>query len=495
MIKSGLIAGGRSPMFPYLILLLRRVLLTRSPKILVAIPFLLVPTILFCQQSDVNTPTDPQTMQLLLERISQLEASQKQMSERLAQLEKAQPAGDPKPDARNEKLAVDQTGRTTEAAASLSPQASSAKAISSFSNAISSDSKQSVVADPERQDEMNEHMDVSKTLLNIRGFGDFGLYGGTQNGQTTSFSIGQINLFITSNLSERFKFLTELVFEVQQDNTFQAVPERVLLEYSQNDYFKLAAGRYHTAIGYYNTAYHHAAWFQTATQRPYVFEYEDEGGILPIHIVGLEASGQIPSGKLGLNYVAQVGNGRSSDPLVEPVQNYVDDNSRKSVNVALFARPDSIPGLQVGFSAYHDVLSTITSPRIDETIMDAYAVMIRSKFEWLNEALMIRHAPRGQHVFDTPAFYSQISERFGMYRPYLRYQYINASSQEPVFPQVGLRTGPSVGIRFDPTASVALKLQYDHTLLRRQPGIDGQTCPQLQMCAPNAVGMQVDFKF
>jgi len=263
-------------MFPYLILLLRRVLLTRSPKILVASSFLLVPTILFCQQSDVSTPTDPQTMQLLLERISQLEASQKQMSERLAQLEKAQPAGDPKPDARNEKLAVDQTGRTTEAAASLSPQASSAKAISSFSNAISSDSKQSVVADPERQDEMNEHMDVSKTLLNIRGFGDFGLYGGTQNGQTTSFSIGQINLFITSNLSERFKFLTELVFEVQQDNTFQAVPERVLLEYSQNDYFKLAAGRYHTAIGYYNTAYHHAAWFQTATQRPYVFEYEDE---------------------------------------------------------------------------------------------------------------------------------------------------------------------------------------------------------------------------
>jgi len=338
-------------------------------------------------------------------------------------------------------------------------------------------------------------MDVSKTLLNIRGFGDFGLYGGTQNGQTASFSIGQINLFITSNLSERFKFLTELVFEVQQNNTFQAVPERVLLEWSLNDYFKLAAGRYHTAIGYYNTAYHHATWFQTATERPYIFEYEDEGGILPIHIVGLEASGQIPSGKLGLNYVAQVGNGRSRDPLVEPVQNYVDDNSRKSVNVALFARPDSIPGLQVGFSAYHDVLSTSTSSRIDETIMDASAVMIRPKFEWLNEALMIRHAPTGQHVFETPAFYSQISKRFGMYRPYLRYQYINASSEEPVFPQVGLRTGPSVGIRFDPTASVALKLQYDHTLLRRQSGIDGQTCPQLQMCAPDAVGMQVDFKF
>jgi hypothetical protein len=491
MIKSGLIAGGRSPMFPSLVFLLRRVLLTRSPKILVAIPFLLFPTILFCQQSDVSTPTDPQTIQLLLERISQLEASQKQMSERLAQLEKAQPSGDAKGNARSEVMAVDETGRSSGPSPSPSSQAAS-------SNAVSTGSQKSAVGDPEQQDEMNEqdHMDVSKTLLNIRGFGDFGLYGGTQNGQTTSFSIGQINLFITSNLSERFKFLTELVFEVQQNNAFQAVPERVLLEYSQNDYFKLAAGRYHTAIGYYNTAYHHATWFQTATERPYIFEYEDEGGILPIHIVGLEASGQIPSGKLGLNYVAQVGNGRSFDPLEEPVQNYVDDNSRKAVNVALFARPDRIPGLQVGFSAYHDVLSTITSPKIDETIMDAYAVMLRPRFEWLNEALMIRHAPTGQHVFDTPAFYSQISERFGIYRPYLRYQYVNASSQEPVFSQAGLRTGPSVGIRFDPTASIALKLQYDHTVLRRQrPEIDGKTCPQLQMCAPDAVAMQVDFKF
>ena len=477
-------------MIPHLFLLLRNVLLRRSPNVLAVILFLLVPTILFCQQSDVSTPTDPQTIRLLLERISQLEASQKQMSERLAQLEKAQSAGDAKGDVKSEVVAVDQIGPSSAVIAPPVPQATSAVAVSSSSN-------QSAVGDPEQQDGTNEqeHMDVSKTLLNIRGFGDFGLYGGTQNGQTASFSIGQINLFITSNLSERFKFLTELVFEVQQDNTFQAVPERVLLEWSLNDYFKLAAGRYHTAIGYYNTAYHHATWFQTATERPYIFEYEDEGGILPIHIVGLEASGQIPSGKLGLNYVAQVGNGRSRDPLVEPVQNYVDDNSRKSVNVALFARPDSIPGLQVGFSAYHDVLSTSTSSRIDETIMDASAVMIRPKFEWLNEALMIRHAPTGQHVFETPAFYSQISKRFGMYRPYLRYQYINASSEEPVFPQVGLRTGPSVGIRFDPTASVALKLQYDHTLLRRQSGIDGQTCPQLQMCAPDAVGMQVDFKF
>ena len=88
-----------------------------------------------------------------------------------------------------------------------------------------------------------------------------------------------------------------------------------------------------------------------------------------------------------------------------------------------------------------------------------------------------------------------ISQRFGSYRPYFGYQYINASSQERVFPQVGLRAGPSVGIRFDATESVALKLQYDYTALRRTGTIDGKSCVQLSMCAPSAVAMQVDFKF
>jgi hypothetical protein len=450
-----------------------------------SLSFLLLTTSLFSQQSDTLTNADRQTLQSLLDRIASLEASDKQLRERVAQLEGA-PAG-----------ATAHTGGSTATQAGASSRLPAASVLSAAPKSEPTRPEPSPLAQSEQQETATdtEHLDVSKTSLNIRGFGDFGLYGGNQKGQTTSFSIGQTDLFITSNLSERFKFLTELVFEVHQDNAFRAVLERVLLDYSLNDYFNLSVGRYHTAIGYYNTAYHNATWFQTATERPYIFEYEDEGGILPIHMVGLEASGQIPSGRWGLHYVAEVGNGLASDPLAEPVQNYVDENGHKAVNIAVFARPDAIPGLQLGFSAYKDVISLPSSPKINETITDAYAVLTRPRFEWLNEALMIRHASAGEHVYETPAFYSQISERFGLYRPYFRYQYVNASSQEPLFPQVGLRTGPSVGIRFDPTGSVALKLQYDYTVLRRQQAIDGKSCPQLSMCAPSAVGMQIDFKF
>lgn len=333
---------------------------------------------------------------------------------------------------------------------------------------------------------MNERMDVSKTLLRIRGFGDVSLHGDTHQGDTTSFSLGQLDLFVTSDVSDKFRFLSEIVFEGGPDNiygstagelnSFSVDVERYLLQYSHNDYFNISAGRGHTAIGYYNTAYHHSTWLQTTTGRPFLFEFEDRGGILPVHMVGVSASGLIPSGSLGLHYVAEVGNGRASrTPLQEePVQNEIDDQNHKAFNFAVFARPEAVPGLQAGFSVYNDLLAPANSPRINETILAAHAILIRPKYEWLNEALLDRHTVSGTSVsFNTPGFYTQVSKQFGLYRPYFRYQYVNAANNEPVFPDVELQHGPSLGLRFDASESVALKFQYDYTFLRNQPNVTG----------------------
>lgn len=396
-------------------------------------------------QATAPPDDDKQIIQMLLQRIDHLEASEKELRDRVTQLEK-------------------QSGTATSISA-MPPTASQSARVEQESESL----------EPEKTD-------VSKTLLNIRGFSDFGLYGGNQKGQHTSFTLGDLNLFITSDISERFKFLTELVFEANQENGFEVDLERVLLEYDLNDYFKLSGGRFDTAIGYYNTAFHHTTWFQTTTNRPFLFQ--DEEPILPVHSVGLSATGRIPSGRLGLHYVAQVSNGQaSSSPNVAPVQNLVDENTHKAVNFALYARPDAVPGLQVGFSTYRDVLFPPNSSRIGETIMDAYAVLNRPNLEWLNEALLIRHTLASpSHVYDTPGFYSQISERFGSFRPYLRYQYVNAPRNEPVLGFIGLRTGPSVGVRYDVNESVALKLQYDYNELRQQPAV-------------STLGLQTTFTF
>jgi len=416
-------------------------------------------------QSGQTVTVDQATMQTLLQRIDQLEA-------RVRQLEAAQHPAAPV-------VAV----ADSRPAPSLEPP-------------VSGPAQASAQEHPEHESEPAEHtenerMDVSKTLLRVRGFGDVTLHGDNYHpagfqGDKTAFTLGQLNLFVTSDISDRFKFLGEIVFEAGPDNiygvtrgtanTFGVDVERYLLTYSQNEYFNLSAGRYHTAIGYYNTAYHHSTWLQTTTGRPLLFAFEDQGGILPIHNVGVEAYGRIPSGSLGLHYVAEVGNGRESRAPItdEPVQNIITDSNHKAVNFELFARPTKIPGLQVGFSAYRDLLVPVTLPvGVSETILAAHAVYSTPNFEWLNEALVVRHTPAGGHAFATPGWYSQISKRFGAYRPYFRYQYINASPNEPIFPDIGLRAGPSAGLRYDASESVALKLQYDFTSLRNQQSAQG----------------------
>jgi hypothetical protein len=416
------------------------------------------------QDAPAEANADKQTIQMLLQRIERLEA-------RVSQLEGTH-AG---------------AARTETAMAAHPPAGPAAGPATAPETAGQAAAH---TPDPEQESEHlePERMDMSKTLLRIRGFGDVDFHGADQHGSTNSFSLGQLNLFVTSDISEKFKFLGEIVFESGPDN-FYNVPggrrnefgvdiERYLVQYSYNDYFNLAFGRYHTAIGFYNTAYHHSTWFQTTTGRPQLFQFEDTGGILPIHNVGLSASGRIPSGALGLHYVAEIGNGRASrSPLTdEPVQNEVDENNYKAFNLALFARPEAIRGLQVGFSGYHDRLMPLGQPRVDETILAAHAVYMLPKFEWLNEIVLVRHAPDGtSHVFNTPGFYTQIAKRFGSYQPYFRYQYINGSDREPIFPDVGRMEGPSFGMRYDASESVALKLQYDYNIARHMQSYNGLT--------------------
>ena len=402
---------------------------------------LLSAPVLCAQQPAGSQGLDPQATQALLQRVDQLEARLKDVEAALA---KAQAAN---------------TGQTQPQAPAQPPATPAPENPS----------------EPAAAHSEGESMDLNKTLLRIRGFGDVDLHGSNQKHSTTSFALGQVNLFITSDLSDKFKVLSEVVFEAGQDNVFGVDIERFLLTYSFNDYFNLAVGRYHTSIGYYNTAYHHSTWLQTATGRPFLYLFEDQGGILPIHNVGANLYGKIPSGPLGLHYIVEVGNGRATDsPQSEPVQNVLDENNHKATNFAVFARPERVPGLETGFSAYRDLLTPQNSPKVEETILASYFVYNRRNIQWLNEALLVREDIQGTtRVYNIPGFYTQFSRRFSSLTPYFRYQYINAPLNGPVFyTNVGLQYGPSVGIRYDMSDFVAWKLQYDHSALKSGQSFD-----------------------
>jgi hypothetical protein len=324
--------------------------------------------------------------------------------------------------------------------------------------------------------------DTSTKRVQLRIFGDVGYGVSDQKGEPNSFHIGSLDLFMTGNLSDSVSVLGEVLFIPQHDNTITPDVERLLLQFKYNDYFNFAAGRYHSSIGYYNTTFHQGAWFQTAIDRPFMYAFDDHEGFLPLQEVGITASGQIPSGSLGLNYVIEVGNGRAHLFGSEPAQNTRDENNGKSVNLALFARPSWLPGLQMGFSLYHDYLTFSDNVNHSELISTVHAVYVNSTYEFLNEAMLVRHGRTRAGmpgVFHTMGFYTQISRRFGKYRPYFRYSYLNAGVDDPIYgdpedgPLVERRNGPTLGFRFDFNDHAAFKLQYDHLDRRGQKATNG----------------------
>jgi len=320
--------------------------------------------------------------------------------------------------------------------------------------------------------------------LQLNVFGDVGFESVSHVPDT--FLFGSLDLFMTARLSDKVSTLAEVLFIAQNDNSIGADVERLLLRYRQNDYFSIAAGRYHTWVGYYNTAFNKGEYLETAVDRPFFYQFDDTGGFLPMQEVGVTATGKIPSGKWGLNYVIEAGNGRGWGPGSEPAQNNQDANNSKSVNGGLYIRPDWASGLQTGFSFRQDNL-TVPGPAVSETIATVHAVFTNSKYEILNEGVLVRHVEPTGPIFRTSCFYSQWSRSFGNVHPYFRYQYFNAPTDDPVWiyasPNgyaplndtnfIGRLNGPSVGIRYDFSPHAALKLQYDRYDLRGLPSVNG----------------------
>ncbi len=313
--------------------------------------------------------------------------------------------------------------------------------------------------------------------LKLAVFGDVG--GQIVSHVPSTFEFGSLDLFMTARLSDKVSALGEALFIAQSDNAVQVDVERLLLRYRQSDYFSVSVGRMHTWVGYYNTAFNKGEFLETAIDRPFFYQFDDTGGFLPMQDLGVTFTGQVPSGKLGLNYVFEVTNGRGWGEDVEPAQNYQDANNSKAVNGGLFVRPDWASGLQAGFSLRHDNL-TVPGPDVAETIATAHVVFINGKYEIMNEGILVRHVEAAGPIFRTSGFYSQWSRGFGKWRPYFRYQYFNAADDDPVWiyanPNqyaplsdgnfVGRLNGPSLGIRFDFSQYSALKLQYDRFDLR-----------------------------
>src|SRR5262245_53852710 len=138
--------------------------------------------------------------------------------------------------------------------------------------------------------------------LPLHGFMDVGgAY--RSNGGPRGFGLGDLDFYLTPRIGDRIKGLIELNFEVDSaTGELETDVERAQLGYVFSDAATLWAGRFHSPWGYWNTAFHHGQQIQTSITRPQFLEFEDHGGVIPAHTVGLWVTGVMPTGPGKLGY-------------------------------------------------------------------------------------------------------------------------------------------------------------------------------------------------
>jgi hypothetical protein len=304
---------------------------------------------------------------------------------------------------------------------------------------------------------------------------------GTRTGTEDGFSAAKLELF-TTKTADRWAFLAEVMFEAGEENSFDLDVERVEVGYLYSDWLRVRVGRFHTAIGYYNDAFHHGAYFMLPVGRPTMVEFEDGGGLIPAHSIGAHLDGRFEAGDDHIHYDLELANGRGADPLT--VQNQHDVNRPKAINLRLRYEPSgTLDGLVVGGNLYFDSVPAVEAEAgaappvgaMHEWIAGAHAAYFEHEIHFVTEAMMIQHTEQatGTH-HRTYAVFAEAGHAFDAITPYARYEWTRFPDEgDPYFGKSsndGYQAA-SFGVKHSTTDHIALKAQAGVTF-SRAPGAD-----------------------
>ncbi len=185
----------------------------------------------------------------------------------------------------------------------------------------------------------------------VHGFADVG-FTRASNDDTRldqaghGFWANALDFYLTPQFTDRSKALVELIFEFLPDGLATDL-ERIQLGYTFSDRLTTWVGRFHAPYGYWNTGYHHGAQIQTSITRPRFIDFEDKGGLLPAHVMGAWATGDVPIGSAKLNYDLYIGNGNAivgvGDVTTPTPRGYLTINNARDSN------NNTLVGANVGY--------------------------------------------------------------------------------------------------------------------------------------------------
>jgi hypothetical protein len=288
-----------------------------------------------------------------------------------------------------------------------------------------------------------------------------------------AFAIGAQDIVLHGELGEHMSATTEFAIEFGEDNQPGVDLERLSVGW-QSEQFYVDAGRTHSDLGYWNTAYHHGRWLQLPIARPTWVRFEDEGGLLPVHWVGLTGGAKFALGDGALHLALAVGNGRGK--VQDDIRNTFDYQASKALYGKLeYVGFGSLRELRIGFSGVYDriapqdatVRPALPDQAIHEWIGGFHIAYPSLPVLLIVEAYLIDHRASTQ-AWQTYGGFVLAGYAIGPFTPYAEInQILSSGGADPFFNPMG---GGSVeqldligGVRLDVSSWSALKLEYVYT--------------------------------
>lgn len=278
-----------------------------------------------------------------------------------------------------------------------------------------------------------------------------------QKKNNNSFNLGQLDIYIVSDITDRVSFLTENTFTIASDGHFKVAIERAIVKYEINNYLNFLIGKHHTPVSYWNNTYHHGRVLQPTTTRPFLFDYN----LFAFHTTGLIINGDY-IGKNNFGYQFVVGNGTVEHSSFRDPDNY------KSLSLTTHLYP--VENFKVMSSVYYNRISKgIMSYQgvellndIDQTLYSlALSYMPSAKrFEFLAEGMYVKNRSMTASQLNS-GFYAYAGYHISKFTPYYRFDYIDIDNDDLFF-VLDKTNASTTGVRYSFSHLANIKLEWMH---------------------------------
>lgn len=326
----------------------------------------------------------------------------------------------------------------------------------------------------EQLEKENASRTADDTGLPLHGFADVGV--GTHNPISPDLKgayVGNLDFYLAPRLGDHTRALFELNTEVSSEGTVDVDLERAQIGYQFSDQATVWVGRYHTPYGYVNTALHHGSWINNSLRRPKFLQFEDNGGIVPAHTVGLWLTGSTHVGSGKVLYDVYAGNSQEISGGVLDMRNAGSSDGQVGGGARLAYQfgGGGAEGLMLGVHAF--------TARIDEELSanatrvlayGGYAVYDTDQWENIAEIYLFnnRDINGGSGTHRSSAGFLQFGYRASWGVPYARYERSSLEQSDPYFAALaggGSYHRVALGARFDLDLKSAIKLELANTRL------------------------------